>query len=234
MKDTTLMIICQGKNMIQTGTVKELKRAYKEVFLCTSSDMTFNNPATHLMYYNTIKAHVVRNDNFSYPKPKGSNPEPNLLWSASSEGQELSCLHPINSEPERKVDANLPGLKSLLTSHGFVNNLPMPESKSFPEVIACNTGSLGGEISNPANEKSPKPAHSLRLDTCTANPSNTIAYKDKLTASDTMSFPKIPTCDIGRSGRKITKSVNENCPNLPKAQKMALALNTHPTPNINF
>ncbi|KAJ9064773.1 hypothetical protein DSO57_1026796 [Entomophthora muscae] len=59
------MIICQVKNLTQNGMVKELTCAYKELCLCAPSDMTFDNPATHLMYYNTLKLHVMRHVNLA-------------------------------------------------------------------------------------------------------------------------------------------------------------------------
>ncbi|KAJ9068873.1 hypothetical protein DSO57_1024310 [Entomophthora muscae] len=46
MKDTALVIIHQVKNLTQTGTVKELTRAYEELCLQAPSDMTFDNAAT--------------------------------------------------------------------------------------------------------------------------------------------------------------------------------------------
>ncbi|KAJ9060102.1 hypothetical protein DSO57_1034441 [Entomophthora muscae] len=48
LKDTALMIIHQVKNLTQTGTVKELTHAYKELCLCAPSKMAFDTPATHL------------------------------------------------------------------------------------------------------------------------------------------------------------------------------------------
>ncbi|KAJ9085412.1 hypothetical protein DSO57_1014241 [Entomophthora muscae] len=87
----------------------------------------------------------------------------------------------------------------------------MPDNRSFHEVATHNTGSLGSEISNLANEKSPKPAPVLRLDPCFANPPNSIATNDNLPASDARSFPTIPTHDTGGLGSKIIKSTNENC-----------------------
>ncbi|KAJ9076726.1 hypothetical protein DSO57_1023472 [Entomophthora muscae] len=63
LKDTVLMIICQVKSLTQTGTVKEFTRTYKELQLRASSDMAFDTPVTHLMYYNTLKLHVMRHMN---------------------------------------------------------------------------------------------------------------------------------------------------------------------------
>ncbi|KAJ9085769.1 hypothetical protein DSO57_1010779 [Entomophthora muscae] len=57
------MIICQVKNLTQTGTVKELTHTYKELCLCAPSDMAFDTPATHLMYYDTLKLHMMRHVN---------------------------------------------------------------------------------------------------------------------------------------------------------------------------
>ncbi|KAJ9061016.1 hypothetical protein DSO57_1024774 [Entomophthora muscae] len=45
LKDTAPMIIRQVKNLTQTGTVKELTRAYKELCLCAPSNMAFDTPA---------------------------------------------------------------------------------------------------------------------------------------------------------------------------------------------
>ncbi|KAJ9084181.1 hypothetical protein DSO57_1027120 [Entomophthora muscae] len=63
MKDTALMIIRQVMNLTQAGTVKELTRAYKEPCLWAPSDMAFENPATHLMHYDTLKQHAMRHIN---------------------------------------------------------------------------------------------------------------------------------------------------------------------------
>ncbi|KAJ9058375.1 hypothetical protein DSO57_1012836 [Entomophthora muscae] len=60
---SVLMIIRQVKNLTQTGTVKELTRAYKELHLCAPSDMAFDTPLTQLMYYNALKLHVMRHVN---------------------------------------------------------------------------------------------------------------------------------------------------------------------------
>ncbi|KAJ9088506.1 hypothetical protein DSO57_1022380 [Entomophthora muscae] len=119
------------------------------------------------------------------------NPEPNFLRPASSEDQELGCLKPINSKPVSKVDANLPGSESSPSPQRFSSKLPVPDDRSFPKVTTCNTGSLGGEISNPTNEKSPKPAPVLRLDNCSANPSNTIASNDNPPTPNARSFPEV-------------------------------------------
>ncbi|KAJ9051654.1 hypothetical protein DSO57_1002789 [Entomophthora muscae] len=90
--------------------------------------------------------------------------------------------------------------------------MPLPDNRSFPKVTTCNTGSLGDKISNPANEKSPKPVPSLRCNTCPANPPNTIATNDHLPVPDARSFSKIPICDTGESGGNISKSISKNCP----------------------
>ncbi|KAJ9087333.1 hypothetical protein DSO57_1034369 [Entomophthora muscae] len=121
-----------------------------------------------------------------------------LCGPSVQKAKSLGHLHPINSEPEKKVDYNPPGLKPLPTPHGFSSNPPVPDSRSFPKVETCNTGSLGGEISNPVNEKSPELAPSLRFDTCPENMSRTIATNDNLLAPDARSFPEIPTQDTGR------------------------------------
>ncbi|KAJ9061431.1 hypothetical protein DSO57_1020921 [Entomophthora muscae] len=63
LKDTALMIIRQVKNLTQTGTVKELTHTYKELRLCAPSNMAFDIPATHLMYYDALKLHVMRHVN---------------------------------------------------------------------------------------------------------------------------------------------------------------------------
>ncbi|KAJ9052933.1 hypothetical protein DSO57_1029175 [Entomophthora muscae] len=47
-------------------TVKELTRAYKELCLHAPSDMGFDNPATHLMYYDVLKPHMMRNINLCH------------------------------------------------------------------------------------------------------------------------------------------------------------------------
>ncbi|KAJ9062976.1 hypothetical protein DSO57_1004921 [Entomophthora muscae] len=57
------MIIRQVKNLTQTGTVKELTRTYEELQLYAPSEMGFNTPATHLMYYDALKLHVMRHMN---------------------------------------------------------------------------------------------------------------------------------------------------------------------------
>ncbi|KAJ9085053.1 hypothetical protein DSO57_1017575 [Entomophthora muscae] len=129
-------------------------------------------------------------------------PEPYFLRPASSEGQEHSRLHLINSKPERKFDANLPGLKSFPTSQGFVSKLPVP--------VTCDTGRLGSEISDSTNEKSPVP--DLRPENCLANFSNTIAANDSPPIYDTRSFPEVATHDTGRLGGKSSKPASENCP----------------------
>ncbi|KAJ9087161.1 hypothetical protein DSO57_1035969 [Entomophthora muscae] len=48
------MIIRQVKNLTQTGTIKKLTCAYEELCLCAPSNMAFDTPATHLMYYNAV------------------------------------------------------------------------------------------------------------------------------------------------------------------------------------
>lgn len=63
MKDTALMIARNVKNLTQTGTVKELTRAYEELRLRAPPDMAFDTPATHLMYYDALKPHVMRHVN---------------------------------------------------------------------------------------------------------------------------------------------------------------------------
>ncbi|KAJ9065627.1 hypothetical protein DSO57_1017558 [Entomophthora muscae] len=63
LKDTALMITRQVKNLTQTGTMKELTHAYEELQLCAPSDMAFDTPATHLMYYDALKLHVMRHLN---------------------------------------------------------------------------------------------------------------------------------------------------------------------------
>ncbi|KAJ9085347.1 hypothetical protein DSO57_1014972 [Entomophthora muscae] len=61
--DTALMIIQQVKNLTQTGTVKKLTCAYEELRLWAPSDIAFDNPATHIMYYDTLKLHMMRHVN---------------------------------------------------------------------------------------------------------------------------------------------------------------------------
>ncbi|KAJ9058426.1 hypothetical protein DSO57_1012454 [Entomophthora muscae] len=90
--------------------------------------------------------------------------------------------------------------------------MALPDNRSFPKVTTCNTDSLGDKISNPANEKSPKPVPGLRCNTCPANPPNTIATNDHLPVPDARSFSNIPTCDTGGLGGNISKSANKNCP----------------------
>ncbi|KAJ9057867.1 hypothetical protein DSO57_1018319, partial [Entomophthora muscae] len=70
--------------------------------------------------------------------------------------------------------------------------MSVPNDGSYPEVTTCNTGGLGGKISNPANEESLKPAPVIS-DTFPTNPSYTIAFNDNLPAPDARSFPEIPT-----------------------------------------
>ncbi|KAJ9068284.1 hypothetical protein DSO57_1030289 [Entomophthora muscae] len=88
----------------------------------------------------------------------------------------------------------------------------MPDNKSFSEVTTCNMGSLGSEISGPANVKFPEPALSLRPDTCPVNLSNIIATNDNPPISEARSSPKIPTHVTGGLGGKISKCINENRP----------------------
>ncbi|KAJ9073392.1 hypothetical protein DSO57_1016933 [Entomophthora muscae] len=136
---------------------------------------------------------------------QGSNPEPNSLQPASSEGQELGCLQPINS------NANPPGSEFLPILQIFSSNTLVPANRSFPKVATCGTGSLGSETSNPTNKKSPEPAPGLSLDTCPAALLNTIATNYHPLVSNARSFTEIPTHDIGVSGSKISQSTNENC-----------------------
>ncbi|KAJ9074745.1 hypothetical protein DSO57_1003399 [Entomophthora muscae] len=142
----------------------------------------------------------------------GSNPEPNSLWPASSEDQDLDCLQLINSKPVSKVDANPLESESLPISQGFTSKPSVPDNISFPKVTTYNTSSLGDEINNPTNEKTHKPAPVLRLDTCSANPPSTITTNDNPPAPDPRSFSKITTCGTGWPLGKISKSINENCP----------------------
>ncbi|KAJ9085329.1 hypothetical protein DSO57_1015140 [Entomophthora muscae] len=132
----------------------------------------------------------------------GSNPEPNSLQPTSSEDQELGCPQPIKSEAVRS--------ESLPTPQSFASKLPVPDNGSFPEVMTCSTGSLGGKISNPANEKSPKPTPILS-NTFPENLSYTIPTNNNPHALDARSFPEIPTHSAGGPLGKISKSTNGNC-----------------------
>ncbi|KAJ9057927.1 hypothetical protein DSO57_1017767 [Entomophthora muscae] len=124
----------------------------------------------------------------------------------------------LKSAPTWLVDgtfANCPQmLKQLRMIHaqGFASNLLVPGSRSFLKGATCNTGSLGGNISKPTKKKPFEPAPSLRPDTCSANPSNTMAINNNLSAPDARSFPNVITHENGRSGGKLSKSDNENCP----------------------
>ncbi|KAJ9086948.1 hypothetical protein DSO57_1038290 [Entomophthora muscae] len=139
-----------------------------------------------------------------------SNPEPNSLWPASSEDQELGCLYPINSEPKIKVNINLPGSEFLPASQDFSSNLPVSDYRSFPNVTTCNTGNLGSKLSSPANKESSKPVPVLNAG----------------------SFPEIPTHDTGRLLGKISKSTNDICPK--PAQSLENGAGSEYLPNINY
>ncbi|KAJ9061864.1 hypothetical protein DSO57_1016439 [Entomophthora muscae] len=132
------------------------------------------------------------------------NPEPNPLQNASLKEWDLNSPQLTDNSPIHKVNTNPPGSKYSTTPQGFASKPSVPDNRSFPEVITHNTGSLGSEISNPANEKSLKPVPVLRLDIFSANPPNTIAINDNLPASDARSFPEIQIYDTGRTDSKIS------------------------------
>ncbi|KAJ9063949.1 hypothetical protein DSO57_1035551, partial [Entomophthora muscae] len=98
----------------------------------------------------------------------------------------------------------------------------IPDNISFPKVLTCNTGSLGDEISNPANEKSPKPAPSLKPDTCPSKLSNIIATNDNHPASDISYFYEVPTLDTGCLLGEICKSTYESCPKLAQSPESGI------------
>ncbi|KAJ9071421.1 hypothetical protein DSO57_1037105 [Entomophthora muscae] len=133
-----------------------------------------------------------------------STPEPNSQQLASSEGQDLGCSQPINSEPIRKVDANLPGSGFSPTPHGFSRKLLVADNKGLHKVVSYNTGSLGSEITT--NNHPP--------------------------VADAESFPKIPTHDTGRLGSKINKFTNENFPH--PAQSPENGAGPEYLPNTNY
>ncbi|KAJ9051907.1 hypothetical protein DSO57_1039369 [Entomophthora muscae] len=147
----------------------------------------------------------------------GSTPEPYSLWPTSSEGQEHSCLHHINSKSERKFDVNPLGSNPCQHHMVYTSNLPVTNSRSFPKVVTCNIGSLGSEISNPVNEISLEPSPSLRPDTFPEKLSNTIATNDNHPLQMPGVSPKVSTCDTERSGGKISKSSNENYPKISQS-----------------
>ena len=113
LKDTALMIICQVKNLTQTGTIKELTRAYKELCLCAPFNMVFDNPATHLMYYNALKLHVMRHVNLDqvtnlqslYCEAKKAEQMSNALHKAQSGKRE----RPKDSHPSECSNRPPPG-----------------------------------------------------------------------------------------------------------------------------
>ncbi|KAJ9086369.1 hypothetical protein DSO57_1004764 [Entomophthora muscae] len=138
MKGTALMIICQVKNLTQTGAVKELTRSYEDLHLHTPSEMAFDNPSTHLMYFNTPKAHVMIYFNlnqvtnlqslqFEEEKPeKTSNALHKVQTGKRERPNDLNPLghyrHPLLKNNNHKAQAG--------TCHARHNPLPAPSQ--FP------------------------------------------------------------------------------------------------------
>ncbi|KAJ9062286.1 hypothetical protein DSO57_1012289 [Entomophthora muscae] len=134
LKDTKLIIIYKVKNLNQTGTMKEPTCAYKEPQLCAPSDMAFDTPATHLMYYNTLKLHVMRHVNLDqvtnfqslYYETEKSEQTSNTLHKAQTGKREAQRLSPSQafqltmplSEAWHRVTTGNPNLRI-----GFVLSL---------------------------------------------------------------------------------------------------------------
>ncbi|KAJ9078774.1 hypothetical protein DSO57_1003238 [Entomophthora muscae] len=106
MKNTALMTICQVKDLMQTGTVKDLKRAYKELHLHAHSEMAFDNPITHLMCYNALKSHIMRHVNLDQVTNLQS-----LYCKAERVEQASNALHKVQTGKRESVTSD----KLLLT-----------------------------------------------------------------------------------------------------------------------
>ncbi|KAJ9077696.1 hypothetical protein DSO57_1014318 [Entomophthora muscae] len=112
------MIIRQVKNLTQTGTIKELTRAYKELRLCAPSDMAFDTQATHLMYYNALKLHVMRHMNLDQVTNLQS-----LYREAEKAEQTSNALHKAQTgKQERPKDSHSSGCSSQPPPGGNGNN----------------------------------------------------------------------------------------------------------------
>ncbi|KAJ9058796.1 hypothetical protein DSO57_1008606 [Entomophthora muscae] len=99
------MIIRKVKNLTQTGTVKELTCAYKELGLSAPSDMAFDTPAIHLMYYNALKLHMMRHVNLDQVNNLQS-----LYCEAEKAEQTSNALHKAKTgKQERPKDSHSSG-----------------------------------------------------------------------------------------------------------------------------
>ncbi|KAJ9079780.1 hypothetical protein DSO57_1031951 [Entomophthora muscae] len=125
LKDTVLMIIRQLKNLTQTGTMKELTRTYKELQLHAPSDMAFDTPATHLMYYNALKLHVMRHVNLDQITNLQS-----LYRKAEKAEQTYNTLH--KEQRENKRDPRIP------TQAGTPLDHPLETTGITPTIMSGN------------------------------------------------------------------------------------------------
>ncbi|KAJ9085201.1 hypothetical protein DSO57_1016353 [Entomophthora muscae] len=104
------------------GTEKEFTRLYKELCLQAPSDMAFDNPATHLVYYNTLKPHIIIHINLYQVISLQS-----LYHEAEKAEQTANALHKAqDGKKERPKDSPLSG----------------PSNQHLPKRIAVQTTNL--------------------------------------------------------------------------------------------
>ncbi|KAJ9058715.1 hypothetical protein DSO57_1009548 [Entomophthora muscae] len=120
------MIIRQVKNLTQTGTVKELTQAYKELQLCAPLDMALDTPATHLIHYDTLKSHLMRHVNLDQATNLQS-----LYCKAEKAEQMSNTLHKAQTRKrEQHKDSHPTGRSNQLPGNNSNNLNHKPEGSN--------------------------------------------------------------------------------------------------------